>query len=153
MSDETAPGPVAAPPVEGRVGARRMLVAFDASPAAKLALQLAADVAAGIGAEVGIVSVAPDRPGPPADDPWSERSEHAAELRKAQQMLARRGLAATLHEPTGDAGPMIVQVAREFGYDIIVVGSRRLDPLRRALLGSVSTYLVRHADASVLIAR
>ena len=132
---------------------RRILVAFDGTPEATRALGLAADLAAGTGAEVGIVSVVPVGLGPPADDPWSARSEHAAELHSAEEALAARGLRATTHEPTGDAGPLIVRVAREFGYDLIVVGSRQLDPLRRALLGSVSSYVVRHADASVLIAR
>ena len=132
---------------------RRILVAFDGTPEATRALDLAGALAAGVGAEVGIVSVVPVRLGPPADDPWSDRSEHAAELHKAEQALSARGLITTTHEPTGDAGPLIVRVAREFGYDLIVVGSRHLDPLRRALLGSVSRYVVRHADVSVLIAR
>jgi nucleotide-binding universal stress UspA family protein len=114
---------------------------------------LAGDLAVGPGAEVGIVSVIPVGLGPPADDPWSARSAHAAELHAAEEALRARGLRTTTHAPTGDAGPMIVRVAREFGYDLIVVGSRQLDPLRRAVLGSVSTYVVRHADASVLIAR
>ena len=41
----------------------------------------------------------------------------------------------------------------EFGYDAIVIGSRRLGALRQAVLGSVSTYVSNHADATVIIAR
>jgi nucleotide-binding universal stress UspA family protein len=132
---------------------RRILVAYDGSPAARRALDLGAELATATGAEVGLVSAVPDRLGPPPDDPWSERSEHAAELHEAGRLLAAAGIAATLHEPSGPAGPAIVQVATDLGYDTVVIGSRRLDPVRRTLLGSVSTYVVRHAPMTVIVAR
>jgi nucleotide-binding universal stress UspA family protein len=132
---------------------RRILVAYDGSPAARRALELGAELATATGAEVGLVSAVPDRLGPPPDDPWSERSEHAAELHEAARLLAAAGIAATLHEPSGPAGPAIVQVATDLGYDTVVIGSRRLDAVRRTLLGSVSTYVVRHAPMTVIVAR
>jgi nucleotide-binding universal stress UspA family protein len=132
---------------------RRILVAYDGSEPARRALAIGAELAAGLGAHIGLVSVAPLEMGPPPDDPWSAVSAHAAELHEAKAFLAERGLDAETHEPIGDAGPMIVQVAEEFGYDTIVIGSRHLGALGQAVLGSVSVYVANHANATVIIAR
>jgi nucleotide-binding universal stress UspA family protein len=132
---------------------RRILVAYDGSEPARRALEVAAELAAGLGTRVGLVSVAPLEMGPPPDDPWSAASAHAAELHEAKALLAERGLDAETHEPMGEAGPMIVQVAEEFGYDTIVIGSRHLGALGQAVLGSVSVYVANHANATVIIAR
>lgn len=132
---------------------RRILVAYDGSEPSRRALELALELGKATGAAVGVVSAAADRLGPPPDDPWSERSEHAGELHEAERVLAAAGIEAALHEPSGPAGPAIVQVATDLGYDTIVIGSRRLDPVRRTLLGSVSTHVVRHAPMTVIVAR
>jgi len=47
----------------------------------------------------------------------------------------------------------IVQLANEIGAGLIVMGSRGLGGLRRALMGSVSDSVVRHAHCPVLIVR
>lgn len=53
----------------------------------------------------------------------------------------------------GDPGPVICRVAEELDADVIVVGSRGRGAIRRALLGSVSTYVAANAPCSVLIGR
>lgn len=62
----------------------------------------------------------------------------------AEGYLSRRRI---LVEPT------IVRVAVELGYDTIVIASRRLGPLHRVLLGSLSGYVTHNAPATVIIAR
>ena len=47
----------------------------------------------------------------------------------------------------------IVVLAEEEGADLIVMGSRGLGGIRRALLGSVSDSVVRHTHYSVLVVR
>ena len=47
----------------------------------------------------------------------------------------------------------IVQVAEYIGAGLIVMGSRGLGGVRRALMGSVSDSVVRHAHCPVLIVR
>jgi nucleotide-binding universal stress UspA family protein len=44
----------------------------------------------------------------------------------------------------------VVSLAEELGVDLIVVGSRSRDRLRRALMGSVSGSIVRNARCPVL---
>ena len=48
---------------------------------------------------------------------------------------------------------LITGVAEEIGADLIVVGSRGLGGLKRALMGSVSESVVRHAHCPVLVMR
>jgi nucleotide-binding universal stress UspA family protein len=46
-----------------------------------------------------------------------------------------------------------VEVAEDIGAGLIVMGSRGLGGIRRALIGSVSDSVVRHAHCPVLIVR
>jgi nucleotide-binding universal stress UspA family protein len=50
---------------------------------------------------------------------------------------------------TGSPAHLIVEAAADF--DLLVIGSRGYGPVRRVLLGSVSTALVRSAPCSVLV--
>ena len=53
----------------------------------------------------------------------------------------------------GDPGSAICELADELSADAIVMGSRGRGGLRRALLGSVSDYVVRNAPCTVIITR
>jgi nucleotide-binding universal stress UspA family protein len=53
----------------------------------------------------------------------------------------------------GDPGPAICELADELSAEAIVMGSRGRGGLRRALLGSVSDYVVRHAPCTVIVTR
>jgi nucleotide-binding universal stress UspA family protein len=49
--------------------------------------------------------------------------------------------------------PEIVGLAEEIGAGLIVMGSRGLGGTRRALMGSVSDSVTRHAHCPVLVVR
>ncbi|MDK8197897.1 universal stress protein, partial [Enterococcus faecalis] len=53
----------------------------------------------------------------------------------------------------GEAKDEIVSYAEANDIDLIVVGSTGKGSIRRALLGSVSSYIVRHAHCDVLVVR
>jgi nucleotide-binding universal stress UspA family protein len=53
----------------------------------------------------------------------------------------------------GRAAEEIVELAEEIGVGLIVLGSRGHGRLRRALMGSVSDAVVRHAHCPVTIVR
>jgi nucleotide-binding universal stress UspA family protein len=53
----------------------------------------------------------------------------------------------------GKAAAEIVELAQELGAGLVVVGSRGLGGIRRALMGSVSDSVVRHAHCPVLVVR
>ena len=57
------------------------------------------------------------------------------------------------HLREGRAAEEIVELAEDIGAGLIVMGSRGRGRLRRALMGSVSDAVVRHAHCPVTIIR
>lgn len=52
---------------------------------------------------------------------------------------------------TGNAGQRLIEVAEREGAGLIVTGTRGLGPVREAILGSVSHYLIQHAGVPVVV--
>jgi nucleotide-binding universal stress UspA family protein len=132
---------------------KKILVAYDGGQPAGRALDLAAELAQRFDAKIGVVSVVPVHPGRSPVDPWDDRAVHTAELAQARLILAEQGIEAVLYEPEGDPAHTIEQIAEEGGYDTVVVGSRGLGVLSRALQGSVSEHVATHSTATVIVAR
>jgi nucleotide-binding universal stress UspA family protein len=132
---------------------KKILVAYDGGQPAGRALDLAAELAQRFDAKIGVVSVVPVHPGRSPVDPWDDRAVHTAELAQARRILAEHGIEAVLYEPEGDPAQTIEQIAEEGGYDTVVVGSRGLGVLSRALQGSVSEHVATHSTATVIVAR
>ena len=53
----------------------------------------------------------------------------------------------------GNPGRSICEQAQQSEVDLIVMGSRGLSGLQKLILGSVSSYVIRHAYCSVLVVR
>jgi len=70
-----------------------------------------------------------------------------------QRVRESGGVVAEAHTRLGRPDAEIVGLADELGAGLIVLGSRGLGPLRRALMGSVSDSVVRHAHCPVLVVR
>jgi nucleotide-binding universal stress UspA family protein len=51
----------------------------------------------------------------------------------------------------GHAGSVICDFAKEEGFDLIVVGNRKHNPLQGMVLGSVSDHVVQHSPCPVLV--
>jgi nucleotide-binding universal stress UspA family protein len=145
----------------------RILVATDGSEHAARAVDVAAELAAKLGARLSIVAVAPSAailaeelaPYARAEGLANDLPELLANiespfLEPARQRARARGIvepsAQTL---TGDPAASIVEFAREHAADLIVVGSRGRGRLGALLLGSVSQKVATHAPCSVLIVR
>jgi nucleotide-binding universal stress UspA family protein len=140
----------------------RILVATDGSEEAQLAATTAADLAEKTNSELHVLTVGPDYP-------LYELSEHPAGFedvlrenrREAKELLEQQAkrieeLGRTVNEThlrEGRADEEIVELAEEIGAGLIVMGSRGHGRLRRALLGSVSDAVVRHAHCPVTIVR
>src|ERR671915_920156 len=139
-----------------------ILLATDGSEEAQLAATTAADLAEKTNSELHVVTVGPDYP-------LYELPEHPAGFedvlrnnrREAKEMLEQQakrieesgGIVNETHLREGRADEEIVELAEEIGAGLIVMGSRGHGRLRRALLGSVSDAVVRHAHCPVTIVR
>lgn len=133
---------------------KRILLAFDGTDEAKVALERTAELARGLAAEVGVVSVVPFRPGRGGGvAPWDDQTVHNQQLAEARAALRVHGIDPAIHRPAGDPASEVDRVAREGRYDTIVIGTRDLNPLERLLEGSVSTKVASRAAATVIIAR
>jgi nucleotide-binding universal stress UspA family protein len=148
----------------------RIVLATDGSKEAELATRTATDLAQKTGSELHVVHVFGIAPvGPPvypeATDLQGEALEAEAEERISEQrarevleaevgkVRSAGGTVVEAHLLEGRAAPEIVALAEEIGAGLIVVGSRGHGGIRRALMGSVSDSVVRHAHCPVLVAR
>lgn len=132
---------------------KRILLAYDGAEPARKALATAADLATKFEATITVVSVVPVHPGRTPIDPWDDPAVHSAQLKEAATALRERGIEAELMEPAGNPAATIERVASEGKFDVIVIGTRGLSSLGRALQGSVSEHVATHADTTVVIAR
>jgi nucleotide-binding universal stress UspA family protein len=139
-----------------------ILLATDGSEEAELAATTAADLAEKTNSELHLVTVGPDYPlyelpEHPAgfEDVLRENRREAKEMleQQAKRIEESGGTVKETHLREGRAYEEIVEVAEEIGAGLIVMGSRGHGRLRRALLGSVSDAVVRHAHCPVTIVR
>ena len=71
----------------------------------------------------------------------------------AEELSSASGEISRGHARVGMPDKEIVRLAEEIGAGLVVLGSRGLGAVRRALMGSVSTSVVRHAHCPVLVVR
>jgi nucleotide-binding universal stress UspA family protein len=145
----------------------KILLATDGSENANLASSIAADLAKSTNSELHVVyvghmpSIFYESPGAIVLDPdlqsrMEEDAEEAArtKLKEQVQKIREAGTeVAGVHTRVGFPDAEIVGLAERLSAGLIVMGSRGLGPLRRALMGSVSDSVVRHAHCPVLVVR
>jgi nucleotide-binding universal stress UspA family protein len=139
---------------------RKILVAYDGGAPAKRALDAAADLAQGSGAQVTVVHVAARQPARLPETPTVGAATFGPVLRQAEALLRKRGIGSELLEVAGSPAETIERIAAEGDYDTIVIGTRDLGPLARAMYSglsagnpSVSEHVSSNAQATVVVAR
>jgi nucleotide-binding universal stress UspA family protein len=152
----------------------KILVATDGSKEAELAARTAADLAEKTGSELHLVHVFGITPWypvyPEATTPeWAVQEQAPMleeDLQRTSEQRAReildtevekaRSAGATVAQAylkEGGVAAEIVTVAEDIGAGLIVMGSRGRGGIRRALMGSVSDSVIRHAHCPVLVVR
>ena len=144
----------------------RILLATDGSEMAKLAASTAAEMAKSTNSELHVIyvehtpAVFYEMPGTVVYPTRQSRLEKGAEeatktiLEEQVQKIEETGIeVAASHTREGFPDEEIVRLAERLSAGLIVMGSRGRGPLRRALLGSVSDSVVRHAHCPVLMVR
>ena len=142
----------------------KILLATDGSEEATLAAQTAADIARKTNSELHLVHVAylllmSTEASYIASRVYKEAREEVKQ--EAQALLDEQvrivedagGNLADAHLRAGRPEEEVLRLSEELEAGLIVVGSRGLSPIKRALMGSVSDSVVRHAHCPVLVVR
>lgn len=153
----------------------KILLATDGSLDADHATQVAVELSKISNSQLHVVYVGKDAsseaiayPPEPTDPEWIEQEDPVLinELGRRFEQMARRildaevekvraagGTVAQAHLRMGTPATEITDLAEELSAGLVVLGSRGLGGIRRALMGSVSDSVARHAHCPVLIAR
>ena len=140
----------------------KILLAIDGSEDARLAANTALDLSEKLESELHVVYVElmPERHTQPARfavdlPPEVVRSIDKEARTKLEKLVERvgEGEMTQAHAMTGSPATEIASLAGELGVGLIVMGSRGLGGIRRALMGSVSDSVVRHTHCPVMIVR
>lgn len=95
----------------------------------------------------------------PAELDDDNRAAHATGREAVESTVSALSARATLPDAVeatvieGEPGPALCTLAKDEGAAVIVIGSRGRGGIKRALLGSVSDYVVRNAPCSVVVTR
>jgi nucleotide-binding universal stress UspA family protein len=137
---------------------RLIILATDLGPASAAATDEAFRLAAALSARLLAVSVIDPRTLQLPGGRFRRRIDQERE--RLEVMAADLVLRGRRHRVSttfliweGDPAASVVDAARSEGADVIVVGSHGRGALGRALIGSVSDQVVRHAPCPVLVVR
>ena len=140
----------------------KILLAVDGSDESDLAATTAAELAKSTDSELDVIFVLEVEPWhiPPRElvqnpQRYKDLEEESLRIRDRQveKIEASGGSVSNTHLATGPPADQIVAYAQDQGVGLIVMGSRGLGGIRRALMGSVSDAVVRHAHCTVMIVR
>ena len=142
-----------------RIFPTTILLATDGSRDAELARSTAIDLANSTDSELHLVTVAPGYPSYDVHNPSVlEQLRKLAEdilNERAEKVEQEGGKVAEKHLRIAERyrSQQIVQVAKDIRASLIVIGSRGLGGIKRAVIGSVSDSVVRRAPCPVLVVR
>ena len=141
-----------------------IVVGTDGSPTAERAVTQAAGMAAAEGARLVVVSAYTPGEGPAAGidvDTVPSDIRFTLTDRVQAEELAERGRAVAkeagvakvvVQALPGDPAHVLLEAAKDFDADLIVVGSRGLTSHAHFILGSVASSVAHHAPCDVLVA-
>lgn len=132
-----------------------IVLGYDDTPASQRALERAAELAKAFESKLIVTSVAPLMLGAPRSggptDPVDSPEKQRENLALARQHLEGLGIRVRLQRAVGDPADAIVEIAKENGADLIVVGTREPNMMMRLLGQSISGGVVRKAGCDVMV--
>ena len=141
----------------------KILLATDGSKEANLAARTAVDLADKTGSELHVAFVLRTQDAPDLSTMgFGTEKAHEEEIKQMGQRLleeqvrrveAAGGTVAGAHFRMARPDQGILAVGEDISTGLIVLGSRGLGGVKRALMGSVSDSVVRHAHCPVLVVR
>jgi len=142
------------------MGFKRILIAVDESPSAAHAADVGIALANCLKGEVAFMHVVDTshvlvspKMEMPIDHPTAIAEQQGRKLLAAFRDRAETNLQALELLETGKPATRIVEGARRWPADLIVIASHGRGGIHRLLLGSVADAVIRHASCPVLVVR
>jgi nucleotide-binding universal stress UspA family protein len=138
---------------------QKILVGYDGSKGGQDALERAATAAEHYQARLTALWVRQplprhaDLPGESAGEAEAAADYFAERQREVAEVARRHGLEIACESRTGHAAKVIVNFAKEGGYDLVVVGHSDHSELWGRLLGDTADRIADHTHCSVLIVK
>lgn len=88
-----------------------------------------------------------------SSDPIQLQSKRDEKLQRFRDAFEAASIHYKLIMKHGEPAPMILEHARDTRADLIIIGSRGLNPLQEIVLGSVSSRVAKRAKCSVMIVK
>ena len=137
---------------------KKILVAYDGSEGAKLALEKSGEIVGAAHAELHLLAVGRI---PEYAETVSETEEareqaksyYSKVMEDAAEHLKQRGLSAKIHIDFGKPADTILRIAEDLRVDLLVLGTHPHSALRRRVLGATADKVIDHAHCSVLVVR
>ena len=146
---------------------KKILIGIDNSTFSEHAAKYGFDIARTFKAKIGLVHIVEPTFMPPSAgmDPLSGPVPDAigdAEIMSVQNDLSEnllertekkfgKGLQVTHFNEFGDTSDGIIQCSKDFGADLIVIGTHSRSGIDRLLMGSVAEHVVRYSEIPVLV--
>ena len=136
----------------------KILVAYDGSDGAKLALEKVTELAKVTSTVLHLLAVGRI---PEYAETVSETEEAREQAKsyyskimdEAAANLKQRSLSAEAHIDFGKPADVILRIAENLGVDLVVLGTHPHSALRRRVLGATADKVIDHAHCSVLVVR
>jgi nucleotide-binding universal stress UspA family protein len=135
-----------------------ILVPVDGSKGAEKALRFAVDLAEGKDAEIRLINVQPSYNTVHVKQFFTREQIQAFQAEASEEVLSQAleitnnfNIPVTTVVRIGDPAKEICTEAKEKAVDLIVMGYRGLGPVKRAIMGSVSTQVLNEKVCPVLI--
>ena len=136
----------------------KILVAYDGSDGAKLALEKVTELAKVTSTVLHLLAVGRI---PEYAETVSETEEareqaksyYSKVMEDAAEHLKQRGLSAKIHIDFGKPADTILRIAEDLRVDLLVLGTHPHSALRRRVLGATADKVIDHANCSVLVVR
>ena len=137
---------------------RKILVAYDGSEGAKLALAKAQEMAKAAKADIHILAVGRIPEYAETVSEVEEEKEQAQNyyskiMDQAANQLRQQGLLPNVHIEFGKPADTILRIAEDLGVDLLVLGTHPHSAVRRRFLGATVDKVIDHAHCSVLVIR
>jgi nucleotide-binding universal stress UspA family protein len=137
---------------------KKILVAYDGSEGAKLALAKAEEIARVATAALHILAVGripeyAETVSEVEEEKEQAQSYYSKIMEEAANQLKQQGLSPVIHIHFGKPADTILRIAEDLGVDLVVLGTHPHAAVRRRVLGATVDKVIDHAHCSVLVIR